>query len=466
MRLSSYSTISVLAALAVVSVSACSRFGAVYPPRPPTTAGAPVADPTPSRIVAHVAVTSGALSSALEEAVPKSADGTFALLGTQRRYKWDRQPFAVSFSHGTIVLDAHIMANVQMPVGSLDFPLDLHVQTEPVVNTQYTVRMQSIEVKVTSPDRRLRVADQFGGVFDIIGTQVTQKLKDFGYDLKPLIGEAYARTSKPIDLPLGDAKGCAHLKVLAVEAGPTIIADGIEKDIALVVAPSVTMPCAAPETPPPLPPLSNVATLVPGPFTVTVPIAARYDELTRAMALAFTDGKLFFSPEYPKLYLEKPEVYESQGQIVLKLHLIGPVHKFGIDADLDGEIFLSGHPTVVDNEIQIPDLEQTIETSNFFLSLKAMADGQRIRDQARAALRLDLGERLKSVREKLSTDLTFGSQQACFKGDVDKIEVTGVHAHASYLRVYVGVTGRANASMPCPPGALPPATPFVGPTQE
>jgi hypothetical protein len=188
-----------------------------------------------------------------------------------------------------------------------------------------------------------------------------------------------------------------------------------------------------------------------GPFTVTVPIAARYDELTRAMSAAFTDGKLFFSTEYPKLFLEKPEVYESQGQLVLKVHIQGPVHKFGIDTDLDGDLFLVGRPSVVDNELRVPDLEPTIETKNFLLSLKAMADGDKIRDQARAALRLDIAERLKPIREKLADDLTFGTDAGCFKGAVDKIAIMGVHPHATYLRVYVAVTARSAISMPCAP---------------
>lgn len=188
---------------------------------------------------------------------------------------------------------------------------------------------------------------------------------------------------------------------------------------------------------------------MPGPFTVTIPIAARYDELTRAMTTAFTDGKLFFSAEYPQIYLEKPEIYESQGSIVLRLHLAGPVHKLGIDADLDGDLYLTGHPAVVDNELRVPDLEPTIETRSFLLSLKAMTDGDRIREQARAALRLDIGERLRDARAKLGDGLTFGTEKGCFRGDVDRVEVTGVHPHAAYLRVYVAVTARARATFPC-----------------
>ena len=78
-----------------------------------------------------------------------------------------------------------------------------------------------------------------------------------------------------------------------------------------------------------------------------------------------------------------------------------------------------------------------------------MADGDRIRDQARAALRLDIGERLRDARNKLGDELTFGSEKGCFHGDVDRIEVTGVHPHAAYLRVYVAVTARARATFPC-----------------
>jgi hypothetical protein len=440
------------------SLVACGRFGAVYPPRPPATAGAPVADPAPSRVVAHVSVTSAALRAALDEAVPRSGEGEVPLLGGSRHYSWQRTTLDVGFSQGRLVLDAHVDAKLDASVLHAQFPLDLHILAEPVVNTQYVVRLQSIDVKVTSPDRRLKIADSLGGVFEEMNTQLSSRLKDFAYDLRPALSEAYARVAKPLVLPVGDAKACVNLKVLGVEAGPTVVADGLEKDLAIVVAPEVVLPCGEDAVAGTLPPLSNVATLPPGPFTVTLPIAARYDELTRAMSAAFTDGKLYFSQDYPKLYLEKPEMYESQGALVLKLHLTGPVHGLGIDADLDGEIFFTGHPRVVDNELTIPDLEPTIETKNFLLSLKAMTSGDKIRDQARAALRLDIGERLAGIKGKLSSDLTFSAKGACFQGNVDKIEVVGAYPHGTYLRVYVAVTARATASLPCADSPSAPAS--------
>ena len=103
------------------AMAGCSQFGAVYPPRPPSSPGLPVADPSPSRVVAHVTVTSAGLRSALDGAIPKSGDGQFALLKTQRRYKWERDAIEVSFAQGRIVIDARVRANLDMPVGSLDF---------------------------------------------------------------------------------------------------------------------------------------------------------------------------------------------------------------------------------------------------------------------------------------------------------------------------------------------------------
>jgi hypothetical protein len=436
---------------ATLTVLACSRFGPVYPPRPAPSEGQAFADPEPARIVVHVTVTSAAMRAALDDTLPRTGEGTFPLLGGDRRYTWERGAFEVGFAQGRVVLSTKVQAVVALPLEKLAVPLDLRVEAEPVVSSAYAVKLQSVQVGVTSSDTRLFVADKLTGVYGKIGDAISGKLESFGYDLRPLLEEAYARVSRPIDLSVGEASACARLKVLEVEAGPTVLADGLEKDLALVVAPSITLPCPDlhQDGPPQLPPLSNVAALTSGPFTVTVPIAARYDELTRAMSLAFTDGKLFFSPEYPRIYLEKPEIYESQGALVLKLHLAGPVHELGMDSDLDGNLYLTGHPAVVDNELRVPDLEPTIETRSFLLSLKALTGGDRIRDESRAALRLDIGARLHEAQAKLGDELTFGSDSGCFRGDVDRVEVTGVHPHAAYLRVYVAVTARARASFPC-----------------
>jgi hypothetical protein len=427
----------------------CTKFGAVYPPRPPETPGEAIADPAPSRIVVHARVTSGAMKSELEKAVPLSGDGTFVALGGERQYKWTRKDLALEFANGHIVIRAKVDAEVKVPLGSVAFPLELKVESEPVVNTQYAVKLQSIDVKVTSTDTRLQMAEKITPVYEKIESPIRDQLKNFSYDLKPLLTQANDRIGKPTSFPVGDASGCAKLHLMSVEAGPTIVADGLEKDVALVVAPEVTLPCATDDAPAPVPDLANVTTIAPGPFTVTVPVAARYDELAKAMSVTFTNGKFFFSKDFPELYLEKPELYESQGQLVLKMHLQGPVHAHGIDTTLDGDLYFAGHPQVQDNELSIPDLEPTIETNSFLLALKAETDGAKIKEQARAAMRLDLADRFKAIKEKVSTDLTFGNERGCFKGTVDKLEVTGVHAHAKYLRAYVTVTARANVSMPC-----------------
>lgn len=408
-------------------------------------------EPLPSRVVAHTTITRAALQKALNEAIPLTGEGTFPLLRSERTYSWDREEGQLSFGQGRIQLSLHVNAHASLPLTTIEVPLDVFVEAEPVLNADYQFKLQGLGVKVSSTDRRIKLADSIAGILEKIEKELKAKLNDFSYDLKPLLTEAYQRVSQPLEFPVSDARGCARFDILGIESGPTILADGIEKDIALVVSPSVTMPCAEHTVDASVPPLANVATILPGPFTVNVPIAARYDELAKAMNSLFTDGKYFFSKEYPGLYLESPELYASQGSLVLKMHMSGPVHAAGIDTELNGDIFLSGHPVVVDNEIRLPDLEPTIETSNFLLRLKAMADGEKIRDQAREAMRLDVGERLASVRKKLSEDLTFENGPGCFRGNVDKVEVTGVHAHANYLRVHVSVTGRASLRAPCYP---------------
>ncbi len=437
------------AAAAAVVLSGCG-FGPVYPPRPPSSAGDAIADPSPSRVVVHATVSSRAIARALDEALPKGGQGTFPLLGSDRGFTWQRGTPTVRVGQGRVAVDFHVDARADLPLSHVDLPIEVRVLAEPVVTSDYVARLQSTEVTVTTSDRLVKAADSIGGVLEKVKKEIEGRVAAFSYDLRPMVAEAHERIARPLDLPLGDAHGCAKLDVLGIEAGPTVLADGIEKDLALVVSPSVTLPCGSigPAAPPP--PLANVSTITPGPFVVTLAIAARYEELTRAMGLAFTDGKLFFSKEFPGLYLDKPEVYPSGELLVVKLHVGGPVKKLGIETTLDGDLFLAGHPKIVDNELTVPDLEPTIDTSNLLLKLKATLDGQTLRDQARAALRLDLAERLGAVTSKLSTELGFGDGQGCLRASVDKVEVTGLHAHAAYLRLQVAVTGRAAAYLPCP----------------
>jgi hypothetical protein len=441
---------------------------ALYPSRPAAGAGAPIVEPLPARVVVHATISSAALKRALNERIPTTGEGTFPLLGSERRYHWERQPLELAFRNGRLAVSARVKAIVHL-ITDNELDLELAVQADPILNSDYQARLQSTTVDVTSSDRRLKIAQSLTGALDKIRDQIEWMLRDFRYDLQPLVREAHGRISRPIELPLGDAHGCARLEVLGVEAGPTVLADGIEKDLALVVSPSVTLPCATPGVSPTLPPLANVATLPSGPFTVQVPIAARYEELQRAMSLAFTNGRLYFSKDVPTVYLEKPEIYASRDQLVLKLHIAGRIAKYGIRTTLDGDLYMAGHPTVVDNEIRVPDLEPTIETSSFLLKLKAAIDRDSMRDQARQALRLDIGERLQSVRNRLSSELSFSSGvgpqlvasaegNGCLRARVGRIEVTSVHAHAAYLRLYVSVVGQAAIYLPCPQNALSIAT--------
>ncbi len=423
----------------------------LYPARPTTSTAPLVADPLPSKLVFHFAATAQGLKKALDRTIPERGEFQFEFRGP-RTATWTRSGFSLRFADGRIEATTELTLDVALPLlGRLGFPLQVAVKGEPIVTSDWKAQMQGATVKLESKDLRLRTLEGLAGVLEKATNATQQYLDTFAYDLTPHIQEAYQRVASPIPFNVGDAKACATLKVTSLEAGPSVMAGGLEKDLAFVIEPSVSLPCPAMSLPVNPPPLSNVATLPSGPFTVVVPIAAQYSELAHAMSATFTDGKLFFSQTYPQLYLSNPEVYASQkDELVVKLHLAGPIQAAGIKANLDGDLYFAGHPVVVDNELRMPDLEPTIETKSFLLGLKANLDHTGIRDQARAALKLDLGERLSAVRTKLSSDIAVAGDLGCLRANVAKIEVTGVYPHASYLRVYVTTTAQAAVYLPCP----------------
>ena len=123
-----------LACLTVTLFSGCVG-GAVYPARPPATPGEAIADPTPSRVVMHTTITAAGLKTAIEQGVPQEGEGTFPMLGRDRRFTWKRSPVTVRFNQGRIALDLHVDANADLPVSSLDIPLDFHIAAEPVITS-------------------------------------------------------------------------------------------------------------------------------------------------------------------------------------------------------------------------------------------------------------------------------------------------------------------------------------------
>ncbi len=442
---------------ALLCASACSE--ALYPPRPPQTPGPALAEPPPSRITMHISLTATGLSRLFEASVPQTGEVPFTLLG-QRKLIWRRSPIELAFDGalGKIIVRATINGEAALPATSKSFSLNFTAEAQPVLSSDYMAQLQAPSVTVQSDDRFLRAAEWGGGVLSDLKLDLEKRLRELRIDLRPVLADSYRKLAQPFRFAVGNANACVRLGLQSIEAGPTVLAGGIEKDLGVVVAPSVTLPCsseiglaAGAEV---LPPLHNVASIPSGPFAVTVPVAATYEELQKAMKQAFTGGKLFFSKEYPDLYLEKPEIYASGGQVVTKLHLNGFAKK-GFRVHLEGDLYLAGHPQVRDNDLSIPDLEPTVATKNALLKLKTSLDSEDIRRQARDALRLDIGARLQAVRGKVTKDLIVrqkinGGPEACVHADLGRVEVTDVFAHDTYLRMYVKVAASLAAYLPCP----------------
>jgi hypothetical protein len=445
------------AAAAVLGLVSCSE--ALYPPRPPQLPGPALAEPPPSRLTMHVSLTAAGLSRLIEATVPQTGEVPFTLLG-QRKLVWRRSPVELSFdgATGKIGVRATITGEAALPATTKSFTLNFAAEAQPVLSSDYLAQLQAPIVTVQSDDRILRAAEWGGGVLSDIKQELEKRLRELRIDLRPILADSYLKLAKPFRFQVGDAEACVRLGLQSIETGPTVLAGGIEKDIGIVVAPSITLPCTneagMAQGADVLPPLHNVASIPSGPFEVTIPVAATYEELQKAMKQAFTGGKLFFANEYPELYLEKPEVYASSGQIVTKLHLNGFAKK-GFRLHLEGDLYLIGHPQVRDNELSVPDLEPTVATKNALLKLKTTLDSEDIKRQVRNALQLDIGARLQAVRSKVTKDLAQKHQinngpQACVHADLGRVEVTDVFAHDAYLRMYVKVAASTAAYLPCP----------------
>lgn len=82
-------------------------------------------------------------------------------------------------------------------------------------------------------------------------------------------------------------------------------------------------------------------------------------------------------------------------------------------------------------------------------------DGAAIRDQAQQALRVDLAERLAGAKDKMGRELSFDDGRGCVQASVLRTEVTGIHPHKGFLRIYAQVWAQVSLSMPCPNAPVP-----------
>lgn len=502
----------------------------LQPPPPAANGGRPVSDPPPSRIVIHATIFREALLKKMAESMPRTGEGDAQLFAGQTlHYTWQREPLTLKFDRGRVLVGVTVNGRFNM-LGDREMPITVTIAGEPVMTADFKALLQSTEVQVVAK-----------GPVDAVNRSIEGKLKEvigktldeFRFDVRPLFSSAFARLARPIEIPVGgDQVACAELKVTSLEAAPTLLADGFEKDLGIVVMPSVTLPCtpvaslagptsndggtpgtdagvqaASPATTPggstpfasstagapgtdggppgadagtqtalyttgptsndggtgvdagmppatqvatqvTMPLLQNVSTLPSGPFKVVIPVAARYEELSKALE-ASMKGRLHFSESHPELYMEKPQVYPSDDTVVIKMNLGGNAKVGSYSVPMMGELFFAGHPRVLDNQISVPDLEITPGTASELLKLKFALDYQSIRDQARQALRVDISERLAMVKDKLSTEMTFSEDLGCVRGQVLRSEVTGIYPHPSFLRIYVQVDAQLGLYLPC-----------------
>lgn len=442
----------------------------LYPKGPVPQPSPPLADPPLQRPTMHLTLTREGLQALLDALVPLHDTGNYALLGA-RTWSWSRTPFALAFDDArkSMTATTDVTATVEVPGTAMEIKMKVKADVQPVLTATHKLVLQAVTVKVTSDDKRIKVAEYGAGLVQHVEKTLQEKLTTLAVDLAPTFGSLNEKMNAPMFLPLGPASACFTLDVRGLEAGPAILADGLEKELALTVAPSLTMPCTVrtktglvtldastptPTEPPPLPPLRNSSGIEGGPFRLEVPVAAGYPELQKAMMQAFPDGKLFFSADNPGLYITDPRVTSSAGDVVVAVRIGGFVEK-GVRIDVDGDLFLAGRPVVRDNFLAFPDLKPTLETEQMLLKAAIALKEQELTAAVQKALRLDLSARLASVKQKLTDALSMdkvlvdGVPALCTRAEIGRLEIKDIAVHDPYLRATVSTTALLSASLPC-----------------
>lgn len=447
MRLSPRPFAAFVAVAAATALASCARVGPVYPSRPPRVSAPHQAETPPSRVPVHLRLSNTALRDSLESALPAGGEASYDVLRVATKVTWVRKGTAVRTEGGRLVVGVDFEATVSVGIGSVVVPFGVDVAAEPVLTAEYVFLLARPAVTLRSSDARLRFADAIGGAYGRVEALMREKIESFRYDLAPALDAATRSLRDPIRFAVGAGEGCAQADVLAVEAGPTLYLDGLEKDFVFTVAPKLTVPCVARAATTKLPPLTNVASPATGVFQLRIDAAARYDELEKAASVLFTNGRYAFSQKHPRLYLERPEFYASKGALVFKVHLGGEASTFGLP--LDGDVFLTGKPSLRGSVLAFEDLEPTVETANLFLQLGAASDGDRLRDEARRALTLDVAARARPFLDDLEKRGAVQRAGVCSKLRLDRFEVVGVDVFDHFARVATALTGQLRVEAPC-----------------
>jgi hypothetical protein len=448
----------------------------IAPARPLTSSSTPWVEPPLSRPTMHLTVTKAGLEALLDVLVPRSDGGDYAFLGA-RSFRYERGPFSLAFDDArkAITATTSVTATVDVPGAMLTVPLSVTADMQPILTADHRLALQAVTVKVTSNDHRVRLADAIAGLVVHVEKALQEQLAVLAVDLRPAFSSIDDTLGAPVFLPLSPAQACFHLDVRAWEAGPAVFAQGFERDLALTVAPSLTLPCALRDAGgttivvhesdvaerrlpprPPLPPLKNVSGIEGGPFVLTIPIAAGYDELRKAATLAFVDGRLFFSQDHPGLFIAEPELFASEGAVIVRVRLGGFATIAGVRVDVDGELFLSGRPSIEDDVIAFHDLDLTLASEQALIQTAFAVKKADLNVAVQRALRFDLGSRLQTVRQKVESALNrqtvvvAGVPALCTRVDIGRLAVTELSAHDAYLRATVATTALLSASLPCP----------------
>ena len=404
----------------------------------------PIAEVPSFQYHIHMGATQDGLLSLLEQTLPK--EGSFK--DNKHEYQFKRGEFLLDIKDDKIDLTAPISIHNIPVLGRAD--LNVRVQVHPFLTQEYKVVFQDLKIETELKGNSLKMLNWFVGIEKLLVSVIEEKVQKFDFSIRPIMNEHFEKHARSRNFDVGDAKGCIVYNIKRIEMDDTKYIGGIEQDMSITLAPSVTIPCAAQEDSTDLPILHHVSSVHTGPNRIMIPIAVTYDGLREAVGTIFEEGKFFFSKAHKDLYVTEPDIFTLEDSIIIKMQLKGKLRSV-FSPKIDGAIYFKGTIGISDNVLSVHDIDTYAGTGEFLLKLATDIKKKSIIQELERALEIDITQLISEPKAQYSQRYPIKDLDGlgCVKSNIGKVAVEDIFLHKSYVRVYLSADASTDLYIPC-----------------
>ena len=402
----------------------------------------PIAQAQPFKHHIHFGATQEGLLAVLEEQLPTEG----VIKHKKHQYQYSRGSFLLD------IQDNHI--RFVLPLSIQNIPawghadVDVTVQVRPLLTQDYKFLLQDLNIDIQLKGKSLKVLNWFVGIEDFLVSFIEEEVQNADMDIRPLMSELFATYAKPLSFPVGKTEGCIAYNISRIEMDDTKYIRGIEQDMTLTLAPSVTIPCNPLVENASLPVLNHISAVDTGHHEMVIPIAISYEGLRKSLGRIFTDGKFFFSAEHKELYVTEPDIFTVDESLIIKMNLKGKLRSI-FSPKIDGAIYFKGTIRIRDNVLTVDEIDTYADTGELLLKLATDLKKQAIILELHKALKFDITQLIAQNKERFSRPYSLLNGKACAKNVIEDVTIDDIFLHKSYVRAYMRGYTSTSIYVPC-----------------